>query len=219
MTVLDATLLVVAKAPVPGLAKTRLAATLGNLAAADLAAAALLDTLDAVASTPVARRVVALTGELSDACRSVEIRSRLGEFTVVPQRGDGFARRLANAHRDAAGGGPVLQIGMDTPQITPDLLGECVRSLLGATAALGRARDGGWWALGVADSAYAQSLVGVPMSRSDTAAITAAALIRSGAAPVTLPVLTDVDDHADLAEVRAQCEPGSRFARAAAAVV
>ena len=44
------TVLVVAKAPVPGLAKTRLARTLGAEAAADLAAAALLDTLDAVAA-------------------------------------------------------------------------------------------------------------------------------------------------------------------------
>ena len=48
------TVLVVAKAPVPGLAKTRLARTLGAETAADLAAAALLDTLDAVAEAPVA---------------------------------------------------------------------------------------------------------------------------------------------------------------------
>ncbi|MGI9163544.1 MAG: glycosyltransferase, partial [Mycobacterium sp.] len=56
------TALVVAKAPVPGLAKTRLAAAVGDEAAADIAAAALLDTLDAVAGTPFAARVVALTG-------------------------------------------------------------------------------------------------------------------------------------------------------------
>ena len=44
---------VVAKAPVPGQAKTRLAAGVGDQAAADIAAAALLDTLDAVAAAPV----------------------------------------------------------------------------------------------------------------------------------------------------------------------
>jgi len=60
-------LLIVAKAPIPGLAKTRLAATLGDVAAADIAAAALLDTLDAVSATPVARRVVAMTGIVGDA--------------------------------------------------------------------------------------------------------------------------------------------------------
>ena len=48
------TVLVVAKAPVPGQAKTRLAAAVGDQAAADIAAAALLDTLDAVAAAPVA---------------------------------------------------------------------------------------------------------------------------------------------------------------------
>ena len=56
--------LVVAKAPVPGLAKTRLAASIGADAAADVAAAALLDTLDAVAAASVQARVVALVGDL-----------------------------------------------------------------------------------------------------------------------------------------------------------
>ena len=93
--------LVVAKAPVPGQAKTRLAAGVGDRVAADIAAAALLDTLDAVASAPVAERVVALTGSLDDACAGAEIQSRLADFTVVPQRGLDFAERLANAHADA----------------------------------------------------------------------------------------------------------------------
>ncbi|PRC48699.1 glycosyltransferase, partial [Mycobacterium sp. ITM-2017-0098] len=138
-------LLVVAKAPVPGLAKTRLAATLGNDTAADIAAAALLDTLDAVADTPAAARVVALTGNLDDARRADEIRSRLADFTVIPQRGDDFAARLANAHLDAAGGLPVVQIGMDTPQVDPERLARCVRDLDGHDAVLGMAHDGGWW--------------------------------------------------------------------------
>ena len=43
---MSTTLLIVAKAPVPGFAKTRVAESVGPVAAADLAAAALLDTLD-----------------------------------------------------------------------------------------------------------------------------------------------------------------------------
>ena len=66
------TVLVVAKAPVPGLAKTRLAHTLGAEGAADLAAAALLDTLDAVAATPTVARMVALTGDLASARGAAE---------------------------------------------------------------------------------------------------------------------------------------------------
>lgn len=149
MSHVPVTLLVVAKAPEPGLAKTRLAATVGDQTAADIAAAALLDTLDAVAATPAASRVVALTGDLANAARGAEIRRRLESFTVIGQRGDDFADRLANAHADAADGYPVLQVGMDTPQISAALLAECARRLLETSAVLGFAVDGGWWVLGV----------------------------------------------------------------------
>ncbi len=61
---------------------------------------------------------------------------------VVEQRGEDFAARLANAHVDAAAaaGLPVLQIGMDTPQVTADLIAECAQALLGSDAVLGMAR-------------------------------------------------------------------------------
>jgi hypothetical protein len=204
-------LLVVAKAPVPGLAKTRLAASIGDVAAAEVAAAALLDTLDAVAATPVTRRVVALTGKLSSAARADEIRERLAAFTVVDQRGDGFAERLVNAHADASAGLPVLQIGMDTPQVTASLLTSGVRQLLDGDAVLGLAGDGGWWALGVRSATTAQCLAGVPMSQSDTGAQTLAALKAAGAEVTMLPELDDVDTVDDIEAVRAQCGPSSRF--------
>jgi glycosyltransferase A (GT-A) superfamily protein (DUF2064 family) len=209
--------LVVAKAPVPGLAKTRLAADVGDRAAAGIAAAALLDTLDAVAAAPVAHRVVALTGELADASAGDEIRCRLDDFTVMPQRGADFADRLANAHVDAAaaaGGLPVLQIGMDTPQVSAELIGECARELLGADAVLGLARDGGWWVLGVTRPATADCLRAVPMSRPDTGAVTLAALSDTGADVSMVATLADVDTIDDIAVVRAGCAPASRFVKA-----
>lgn len=211
------TALVVAKAPVPGLAKTRLAAAVGEAAAADIAAAALLDTLDAVADAPFAARIVALTGDLSRAARSAEIRSRLSDFTVIGQRGDDFGHRLANAHADAAaaaGCGTVFQIGMDTPQLTAELLADCAGKLSSGTAVLGPAADGGWWSLGVADAALTGCLTDVPMSRSDTGALTAAALARAGADVVLAQELADVDTIADVPVVRAACRPASRFALA-----
>jgi rSAM/selenodomain-associated transferase 1 len=213
---LDVIALVVAKAPVPGLAKTRLAATVGDQAAADIAAAALLDTLDAVAATPVAARVVAMTGDLDRASRADEIRQRLAGFTVIEQRGDGFAERLVAAHADAAaaaGERPVLQIGMDTPQVTPELLSLCAQTLLDAPAVLGLARDGGWWVLGVRSAVTAQCLRDVPMSTSETGALTLAALQRTGIHPQLLPELHDVDTVEDVDAVRAACPPGSRFVR------
>ena len=209
--------LVVAKAPVPGQAKTRLAASVGDTAAADIAAAALLDTLDAVAAAPVAARVVALTGELSAASYGAEITAGLADFTVVPQRGADFAERLANAHIDAAavsGGLPVLQIGMDTPQVTDELIGDCARELLAADAVLGLARDGGWWVLGVTEGAMADCLRTIPMSRSDTGAVTLAALENTGNHVSLVSTLADVDTIGDVDEVRRVCAPGSRFVRA-----
>lgn len=212
---LPVTVLVVAKAPEPGLAKTRLAATVGNRVAAEIAAAALLDTLDAVAAAPVAARVVALTGNLDNAAGTAELRERLGAFTVVEQRGDDFADRLVNAHADAGSTGyPVLQIGMDTPQVSAELLTDCARRLLEAPAVLGMAQDGGWWVLGVRSPDAAHCLRGVPMSQSDTGNLTRKALQDNGIEVALVRELADIDVIGDVAGVRQVCGRTSRFARA-----
>jgi uncharacterized protein len=213
VTVLPVTVLVVAKAPEPGRAKTRLAATVGDRVAADIAAAALLDTLDAVAAAPVAARVVACTGDLAAAAGAAELRRRLESFTVIAQRGDGFADRLANAHADSADGLPVLQIGMDTPQITAELLTDCARRLLDAPAVLGLAHDGGWWVLGVRTPAMAECLRTVPMSQPDTGELTLKALRDNGIDVARVQRLADIDVVDDVAAVREACGPASRFAR------
>ena len=207
------TLLVVAKAPQPGRAKTRLAATVGDRLAADIAAAALLDTLDAVAAAPVAARVVALAGDLDSAAAAAEISRRLESFTVIEQRGDTFADRLANAHADAADGYPVLQIGMDTPQVTAELLASCAGRLLETPAVLGLAHDGGWWVLGVRTPATAECLRAVPMSRPDTGELTLKALRDNGIDVTPVQQLADFDVVDDVGGVRDACGPDSRFAR------
>lgn len=205
------TALVVAKAPIPGLAKTRLAVTLGDYAAADIAAASLLDTLDAVADADFDSRAVALTGDLEMACRADELKAALSAYTVFDQRGDGFAERLIHAHSEA-GKGPIFQIGMDTPQITAELLNTSARILLEpGMSALGLAEDGGWWALGVPEPSLAQALQDVPMSTPDTGAETLEALQALGATVQPLPVLRDVDHEADLHPVATECASGSRF--------
>jgi glycosyltransferase A (GT-A) superfamily protein (DUF2064 family) len=209
-------MLVVAKAPEPGRAKTRLAATVGDRVAAEIAAAALLDTLDAAAAAPFAARVVALTGNLDAAADAAEIRCRLESFTVIGQRGDDFADRLANAHADAhsmSAGLPVLQIGMDTPQVTDELLISCARRLLQAQAVLGPACDGGWWILGLQTAAAAECFRGVPMSQPDTGERTLKALRDNGIDVTPVELLTDFDVVDDVAAVRGACDPASRFAR------
>jgi rSAM/selenodomain-associated transferase 1 len=215
--VIAVTLAVIAKAPVPGQAKTRLAEAVGDQAAADIAAAALLDTLDAVEATPVQTRVLAVTGDLNHASSSAEIRSRLGGFQVVEQRGADFSARLANGIADASqatGGSPVLLIASDTPQVTSELLTDCARALLQTDAVLGLARDGGWWVLGVTDAAMADCLHTIPTSRSDTGAATLEALRDKGLTVSLVAELSDVDTVDDVPAVREACAPDSRFARA-----
>ena len=191
-----------AKTPVPGRVKTRLCPPLEPEGAAEVAAAAIADTLAAVAACGADRRVVALDGAPGPWLpEGVE---------VIPQRGDGLAERLANAWSDAAGAGPqsgpVLQIGMDTPQVTPQLLDDALGRLADAAgsevAVLGAAEDGGWWALGCTRSAP-EVFDGVPMSTAGTGAAQRARLIQLGWRIEDLPVLRDIDRADDLSAVAA----------------
>lgn len=206
------TALVVAKAPVPGLAKTRIAADVGDDAAADLAAAALLDTLDAAVGTglPV---VVALAGDLDRAARSDDLRAALSGLGVVPQVGNTFGERLARAHLDADGGDGVVQVGMDSPQLRADDLTEAVDRLDDHASVLGPTEDGGWWLLGVRHGLDASALATVEMSTSTTGQHTREVL---PAPTALLRTLRDVDTWDD-ARVVAEEVPDSRFADAVAA--
>ena len=206
------TVLVMAKAPVPGRAKTRLAAVTGDEVAADLAAAALLDTIEAVGAVPGARGHLALAGDLSTACRGTELVIAVEGWRVTAQRGATFAERLAAAHLDA-GHGLVVQVGMDTPQLTPDLLARTLDDLAGHDAGLGPAPDGGWWALARHDPAVAAPLAGVTMSTTATYDDTRAALLGAGHRVSSTTPLADVDTIEDAAEV-ARLAPGTRFAAA-----
>jgi glycosyltransferase A (GT-A) superfamily protein (DUF2064 family) len=212
----SARVLVVAKAPVPGQAKTRLGDVVGHLEAADLAAAALLDTIDSCATFAGDRRChVALTGDLDDACRGDEIRDALASWHVRDQRGESFAERLANAHDDLAADaeGPVVQVGMDTPQLTPRLLAEATDLISPGGGVLGPATDGGWWLLGLADPTRAAALAAVAMSTTRTGFDTCRALTVRGVRVVITDALRDVDTVFD-AELVAAHAPGTRFAAA-----
>ncbi|UYM04554.1 TIGR04282 family arsenosugar biosynthesis glycosyltransferase [Solicola gregarius] len=210
----EPTVLIVARAPVPGRAKTRLAAYVGDETAARLAGAALLDTIDAADRTgwPVC---VAMTGSLADSVMSAEIEEALSPHRRIGQRGGGFAARLAAAHSDADRGGGVVQIGMDTPHVRPEVLRAAGRALTRHDAVLGPAHDGGWWVLAVRDASHAECLRDVPMSTEHTGELTRQALRARGARVADAPALTDVDTWADALEVGA-IAPDTRFGRAVA---
>jgi len=208
------TLLVMAKAPSVGQVKTRLAADLGSHfdIAADLAAAALIDTLNTCALTQgYPTRRVALAGDLSRAARRDEIEAALIGWEVVPQHGRTFADRLAHAHAQIAG--PVVQIGMDTPHLSAPTLDEIALQLTKAEAVLGPATDGGWWVLGWRTGGHGGLLRTVPMSHPETGRATHDALLRAGLTVDYAPAMTDVD-HLEDAQIIAEIAPETRFAEA-----
>lgn len=191
------TLLVIAKEPRPGRVKTRLTPPFTPREAALLAEAALVDTLRTVAATPASRHVLVLEGAPG--------RWLPPGFDVVPQCAGGLDERLAAAFAGCEG--PTLLIGMDTPQVTPELL---TVDFADCDAYFGPAEDGGFWALGLA-SPDPELLRGVPMSTPTTGAVQRDRLTAAGLRVRELPALRDVDTAAD-AEAVAAAAPGGRFA-------
>ncbi len=202
--------LVLAKEPVAGRVKTRLTPDVTAEQAAELAGAALEDTLNAVRGAAVRARVLVTDGLLT-----------ADGFSLQPQTGGPLDVRLAAAFCDAWGRLPVpmLLVGMDTPQITASLVDQAIRALLapGVDAVLGLAEDGGWWALGLR-APHPELILGIETSRHDTGARQYQALVDSGLTVDHLPVLRDVDTFPDLAVVASQ-SPGSAFARVLASVL
>ncbi|MGW0750580.1 TIGR04282 family arsenosugar biosynthesis glycosyltransferase [Streptomyces sp. NPDC002587] len=193
------TVLVIAKEPAPGRVKTRLTPPFTPRQAAALAAAALADTLSAVAAVPAARRLLVLDG-------------RPGPwlppgFEVLPQCAGGLDERLAAAF--AACTGPALLLGMDTPQVSPAVLAPALAWDV-YDAWFGPATDGGFWALGLAEPDPAL-LRGVPMSQPCTGAAQYERLRAAGLRIGRLPELCDVDTAEDALRVAAEA-PAGRFA-------
>ena len=202
------TLIVIAKAPVPGRVKTRLTPPCSPEQAAGLAHAALHDTLQAVDRTPAVRRLLVLDGDAA-------LVSADG-FDVQLQRPGGLDARLEGAF--AGLDGPALLVGMDTPQLTPEMLAAAGRALLadGVDAVLGPADDGGWWCIGFRRP-VAGAFTGVPMSVTSTCAEQRRRLTELGLHVRELPVLRDVDTISDARAV-ARHAPHTRFARAVGAL-
>jgi hypothetical protein len=200
-------LLVIAKEPLPGRAKTRLTPPLTPEQAAAVARAAIADTLAAVhAVDRDIRRVLVLDGEPGDWVPD--------GFEIVPQRGDGLAQRLAAAFEDV--GGPAFLVGMDTPQVTPALLEAGLDALLAGDAAFGAALDGGYWGIGLREP-DARVFAGVPMSARNTGAVQRGRLAILGLRTRVLPPLRDIDTIDDARAVAREA-PGAHLAAALAQI-
>ena len=200
----DLTVAVIAKQCLPGRVKTRLSPPLTPEDAAGLAQLSLSRTLETVRLLPARNRLLVMDG--------IPTAEDAEQFDVVPQAAGGLDERLA-AICDSVSG-PLLIIGMDTPQFSVShvapLLDDWCTGAASHDAWLGPASDGGFWALALRRPNGAL-IRGVPMSTDTTGIRQHARLSSAGLNIGILPELRDMDYFNDALEIAAGI-PGTEFA-------
>jgi uncharacterized protein len=140
------TLVIMAKAPRPGMVKTRLAQRLPVEAVTELYLCLLDDTM-ALART-LGTVEVAIMCPPSD----VEELTRLarGVVSVVAQRGEGLAAGLTSvfAHFAARGRQRVVAFNSDSPHLPASVLESAFEALTGHDVVVGPTNDGGYYLVG-----------------------------------------------------------------------
>ncbi|MCU1360987.1 MAG: glycosyltransferase [Ilumatobacteraceae bacterium] len=179
---------VIAKAPVAGRVKTRLCPPCTHQQAADLAAAALLDTLEAVIDATRrlgVRRVLLLDGHVPSWIPD--------EFDVVEQCDGTLGDRLSHGF-DALG--PGLVVGMETPHAVHHLTA-AISTIACGDDVVGPALDGGYWAIGLG-RVDARAFDGIEMSTSTTGADQLHRLRSMGRRVTLMPEARDIDTFDDV---------------------
>ena len=206
-------IIVMAKAPRAGEAKTRLAPPLTHAEAACLAACLFADTVS-LALGAGARVVVAYApadgrAPLEEALRLTLTKEALSGVLWLEQRGDDLGERLAGVveRAFAEGFGPLLLIGADSPTLPPSFLSSALEALADGRAdvALGPTEDGGYYAVGMREPAP-ELFDAVEWSTPRAYAQTARNAARLGLRLLELPPWYDVDTPADLTRLRAELD-------------
>nr|WP_070960158.1 DUF2064 domain-containing protein [Hyphomonas sp. Mor2] len=189
-----AQVLIYAKPPRMGLAKTRLARSLGSATQARrIAMMTLARTMRAAmggAWTPILytapdRALGESLGGIWPA--ALERRSQgAGDLT------DRLNKGLAEARP-----GPVLFIGADAPDLTPALIRHAIRDLQTHDAVFGPASDGGFWLFGLNKTARTRSPFGPVRWSGPHAMADVRANLPKGARVAELPTLVDLDEAED----------------------
>ncbi len=193
---------VLAKAPVPGLTKTRLIPTIGAHAAAYLQERMTERTVD----TAIAAAIGPVTLWCAPDPGHPSFRELVTQYKVTLKRqpeGDLGTRMLA-----AMTAGPTLVIGADCPAFTPEHLRSAATALLGgADVVLIPAEDGGYVLIGTRQPQPAL-FDGMTWSAPRVLADTQARIAAAGLTSRELEPLWDVDTDDDLERMEREL-PGS----------
>lgn len=196
---MECALVVMAKYPEPGKAKTRLCPPLTANQAATLYEEFLLRTLQVARSVPN----VALFVAFAPIERADYFRRIAPDFEALPQEGNDLGERLDNALRAllARGHDGVILLGSDVPTLPPGHLAVAI-DLLGKTdVVLGPCEDGGYYLLGSRDPQprlLREVLMSTPRVLADTLALAAEQELNVGFAPPWY----DVDTIEDLVRMQ-----------------
>lgn len=185
---------VLAKAPVPGFAKTRLIPSIGAHAAAVLQARLIERAIETAVPADVG--TVTLWCAPNGTHPSFRVLQEQYGMALRPQPdGDLGARMLA-----AMQSGPTLVIGTDCPALTTAHLQDAAQALADHDAVLIPAEDGGYVLIGTR-TPQPRLFKGIAWSTSDVAAQTRARAQSLGLHICELPPLWDVDTEDDLARM------------------
>ncbi len=190
---------IMAKAPVPGLAKTRLIPTIGAHAAAVLQERMTERTVE----TALAAAIGPVTLWCAPDPSHPSFRDLVVRHVVTLKRqpaGDLGARMLATI---AASGRPTLVIGTDCPAFTAEHLRAAATALRDAEVVLIPAEDGGYVLIG-ARAAHPQLFAGIAWGTATVLAETRARISALGLASVELAALWDIDTESGLARFESE---------------
>ena len=140
------TLVIMAKAPKPGMVKTRLTESLPSPAVTALYRCLLEDTL-ALATSLTSVEVAVMCPESDQG----ELAHLLGNTVqVVAQKGEGLAAGLTSVFRDftVAGRQHVIAFNSDSPHLAPSVLDSAFEILATHDVVVGPTHDGGYYLVG-----------------------------------------------------------------------
>jgi uncharacterized protein len=191
-------LAVIAKEPVAGLAKTRLAPSLGDQGAAAVAAALLADTLTLVTAVEAEPWLCFAPAAARDRMAALAPR-----FRLLPQVDGDLGDRLAACAMalHASGATRLAIIGADTPHLPTAWCRAAFELLNRVDVVLGPALDGGYYLIAIDGSAGpppSELFTGVPMGSNQVLKETLRRTRRLGLRTGLLPPLRDLDRIEDL---------------------
>jgi uncharacterized protein len=202
MTTSRTHLIVMAKAPVPGFAKTRLIPALGADGAAQLAARLLEHTLHEARAAAFDALTLACAPNITQAAFTAQQR-RGGVALAAQGEGDLGARMQRQFERAFAQGAErVIVIGTDAPALDAGLLRRAAEALADSDAVFVPAADGGY-ALICLRRVLPALFEAMPWSTSAVMATTRERLSHAAMRHTELPVVHDIDEPADLTHLPA----------------